>query len=85
MFILQKLNVVKIVDTTAKKDELIHQGFAIVQTLDDKNNAVVENKYEKMRWQELRKLCNVKRDRCCRKEESGNYCRTPEIGGIKYA
>ena len=60
MFILQKLNVVKIVDTTAKKDELIHQGFAIVQTLDDKNNAVVENKYEKMRWQELKKYAMSK-------------------------
>jgi hypothetical protein len=60
MFILQKLNVVKIVDTTAKKDELIHQGFAIVQTLDDKNNAVVENKYEKMRCQELRKYAMSK-------------------------
>jgi hypothetical protein len=60
MFILQKLNVVKIVDTTAKRDELLHQGFAIVQTLDDKNDAVVENKYEKMGWQELRRYATSK-------------------------
>ena len=60
MFALQKLNVVKIVDTAAKRDELLHQGFAIVQTLDDEKNAVVENKYEKMGWQELRKYAASK-------------------------
>ena len=60
MFMLNKLNVVKIVDTAAKRDELISQGFVLMQTPDDKTKAVVDEKYNAMPWHDLRKYAMSK-------------------------
>lgn len=47
MFTLQKLNVVKIVSTEAKKDELISKGFTLVDNQEETEKTAVEKKSKK--------------------------------------
>jgi len=56
MYQLQRLNVIKVVDSELKKEKLIKMGFVEMQTpqisLDKKESTT---NYENMKWQDLRK------------------------------
>lgn len=70
MFILQKENVIRIVDSSVKRDRLINMGFALVQTpinivteeekINSEDKEEPEEKYQNMTHQELQKLAKDK-------------------------
>ena len=70
MFILQKENVIRIVDTSVKRDRLINVGFALVQPpinivteeeeINSEDKEEPEEKYQNMTYQELQKLAKDK-------------------------
>lgn len=71
MFILQKENVIRIVDSSVKRDRLINVGFALVQTPinivakeeeinDSEDKDKPEEKYQNMTYQELQKVAKEK-------------------------
>lgn len=62
MYKLRKENVIKIVDSSVKRDRLIAQGFALVQIPD---SVTVEEEtiddYKNMDWKQLLKYASEKR------------------------
>lgn len=56
MFKLQKDNVIKIVDSSLKRDKLLNMGFALVQTPVDLPEEENDVSYEKMDFFELQKI-----------------------------
>lgn len=58
MYTLQKLNVVKIVDTELKKDELISKGFTLVQAQEKASSN--EKPLNKMNLEELKEYTALK-------------------------
>lgn len=56
MFKLQKENVIKIVNSSSKRDKLINQGFALVQTPIDFNANLEGEDYKNISFVDLQKL-----------------------------